>query len=236
MNEVEDFQQRERQRRFHAFNTELSQVAMEAVFAERRRQVKLGREGTIDHACEDPSTADAFRMGVLGEEYGEVCKALIERQGLERELEEYVHTSAVALACAEGIMRKLGVEPRDGRPVEEIYLDTRDAAGPEEVDEQNFVRVDALADEHAEVLLRVRKIYEERSARRGPLWRKMGARGQLVNMRTCVERLWNQFYNINPDDLEELDVDVDDALDLINYTVFLVLCLNHGSRDGEWTW
>lgn len=209
------------------FNSELSQAAMERVFAERRRQVKLGRSGSIPYACEDPRTADTYRLGVLGEEFGEVCTAIIERQGTERELEEYIHTAAVALACAEGMLRKIGV--------------TIDDSGMEEVDETvssaNFINIDALADRHHEVLLECRRIYEERSARRGPLWRKMGARGQLVNMRTCVERLWTRFFNISPEEIADNEnFDVDDALDLINYTVFLVLCLRDGSRDGEWEW
>lgn len=205
------------------FNTELSQVAMERVFSERRRQVKLGRQNAIPYACEDPNTADVFRMGVLGEEFGEVCTAIIEHQGLEAQLEEYIHTSAVALACAEGLLRKLGVEARsDG-------MEKSDAP-----DEHNFVNIEAMADPHLEVLLKARRIYEERGRTRGEMWRGQGWRGALFNMKTCMERIWRAYWAADPDNLDEKAMD--DVLDMINYAVFAYIMLEERNRDGNWNY
>jgi hypothetical protein len=220
----------EEQRRIASFNTDLAQAAMEYVFIERRRQVELGRSGKIPYACEDPDTAEVYRLGVLGEEYGEVCTAIIERKGPGQELEEYIHTAAVALACIEGMMRKLGTKVRnDG-------MEDNDGMG--EVDENNYVRIDALADSYTQVLMECEQIYQERGKRRGELWRRQGWRGQLFNMRTCMERAWEEFWAAEPQELvrkmEAGELDDDNLLDLINYTVFCIVLVRSADRDGLW--
>lgn len=74
---------------------------------ERRRQVRLMKAGKIPHACEDPQTEDAYRLGVLIEEVGEVGKAVHEEEGDEALYIELVQVAAVASAWAEGIYREL---------------------------------------------------------------------------------------------------------------------------------
>lgn len=203
--------------RTYGFNMDHTTEVMNMVLQERIRQVHLGRTGKIPYACEDAETNDVFRMGVLGEEYGEVCTAIIERQGLTREMEEYVHTAAVAVACAEGVMRKRGIDraKHQGAQVE-----------------HNYVKIDAMADQHMEVLLLARTIYEERTAQRGAMWRDMGWRGQLFNMKMCMDRLWRAYWAADPDDLDETALD--NALDMINFSVFAYIMLKERNRDGNW--
>lgn len=77
------------------------------IAGERMRQVKLRDEGRFRHTVACAGMTDGERLGVLGEEFGEVCRALQERLGscndthhlnLRREL---VQVAAVAAAWAE---------------------------------------------------------------------------------------------------------------------------------------
>lgn len=231
----------EAQRRAVAFNTEYSQAAMEMVFGERRRQVRKGRRQVrkgraedIPYPCEAADTADIMRMGVLGEEFGEVCTAIIERQGMTRELEEYCHVAAVALACMEGMMRKMGVKlTEDGRA--DIYAPEwqRTDEGPPQLADlgpEDFMTKSIRG--HGNVLNEAQAVYAQRTAKRGELWRRMGMRGNLISMRICMERLWERYWTVDP----EADIDVDDALDLINFSVFLIRSLREGEPAIRWVY
>lgn len=68
--------------------------------AERWRQECKVQTGKIPWDCADPSVDDDRKLAVLGEEFGEVARALIEGDGLRAEL---IQVAAVALAWAESL-------------------------------------------------------------------------------------------------------------------------------------
>lgn len=73
------------------------------VEAERERQTALIRRGIIPFDCADPNVREGLKLGVLGEEFGEVCKALNESEPAAQLYAELVQTAAVAMAWAESI-------------------------------------------------------------------------------------------------------------------------------------
>lgn len=77
---------------------------------ERERQYALIMAGTIPMPCEDPATPDAYRLGVLVEEVGEVAKEVHEGSAAtvdeHRLYDELVQVAAVATAWAEGLRLK----------------------------------------------------------------------------------------------------------------------------------
>lgn len=54
-------------------------TVLEDVRRERDRQEQLRRDGRFPYTCADPGIADHARLPILAEEFGEVAKALVER-------------------------------------------------------------------------------------------------------------------------------------------------------------
>jgi hypothetical protein len=79
-----------------------TQEALNAVLSERWRQYRKLTEKGIPTDCADPATPSSLKLAVLGEEFGEVCKALIEGTNVEDEL---IHVAAVATAWIESFRR-----------------------------------------------------------------------------------------------------------------------------------
>jgi hypothetical protein len=65
--------------------------------------------------------------------------------------------------------------------------------------------------------------------------RAMGAKGVLVQARTCVERLWTVFGPSTPPLRAGKVDDLDDAYDAMNYLAHFINSMNQRS-NGEWTW
>lgn len=105
---------------------------LEEVSLERRRQERKGMEHRARgqghwRSCADPLLPTERKLAILGEEYGEVAKALNEEWvGQPANLrEELIHVAAVAVAWAESLTRAraqrgdaadalaLGVDPND---------------------------------------------------------------------------------------------------------------------------
>jgi hypothetical protein len=66
------------------------------------------------------------------------------------------------------------------------------------------------------------QIYEVREVKRGGLWKEFGPEDKLMHLRDKLrrtERIWEN-YQSNGDD--PLLVDVDDALDILNYAAFFI--------------
>jgi hypothetical protein len=84
----------------------LPSVARDVVH-ERERQTAALRRGLLPWDCADPEADKALKLGVLGEEYGEVCKAIIEGQPLSDLYAELVQVAAVACAFAEAVSLEL---------------------------------------------------------------------------------------------------------------------------------
>lgn len=82
----------------------ITEAVLGSVRRERGRQRALFRQGKIPHACEDPATSDAYRLGVLMEEVGEVGKAIHERERRAALYAELFQVAAVAVAWAESLV------------------------------------------------------------------------------------------------------------------------------------
>lgn len=85
----------------------LTFVILGRVADERRRQNRLIAEGVIPWDCANPDVGDAPKLAVLGEEFGEVARAVVEglsgpeeASGLQEEL---LQVAAVATAWAEAL-------------------------------------------------------------------------------------------------------------------------------------
>ncbi len=74
------------------------------------------------------------------------------------------------------------------------------------------------------------KIFATRNATRNDAWRGAGAKGQLVELRKKLDRLWARW------DGEVDQKDIDEALDLINAAVFWIRCIAEGNNNGKWPW
>jgi hypothetical protein len=75
---------------------------LDAIRDERRRQTE--KHG--DESCESPAVTDAKRLAILGEEFGEVCRAMTYDEGSEERLvAELVQVAAVAVAWIESRAR-----------------------------------------------------------------------------------------------------------------------------------
>jgi hypothetical protein len=81
---------------------EITAAVLNAVGNERVRQFKKLEAG-MSWDCADPNVPNYEKAVVLGEEYGEVCKAVLEDSNL---YVECIHVAAVAVAMAESIRRK----------------------------------------------------------------------------------------------------------------------------------
>lgn len=88
-------------------NTASHLQILQAITAERHRQDTLLSEAKIPWNCADPEVFGAHKLAVLAEEFGEVARALLEGNGLRREL---VEVAAVAVAWAESLPHELEVD------------------------------------------------------------------------------------------------------------------------------
>lgn len=78
--------------------------ALIAVLTERKRQERLKAAGKFSHTCADSELSDDVCCRVLGEEFGEVCRAINDGD-LENLREELIQVAAVAVAWVERIDR-----------------------------------------------------------------------------------------------------------------------------------
>lgn len=87
------------------FNNKYTKRVLDDVAAERRRTTDRGLNEELPYACEDPNgTGWGIRLGMLGEEFGEVCEELIEPTNARNMYDELIQVAAVAVSCAESIM------------------------------------------------------------------------------------------------------------------------------------
>jgi hypothetical protein len=84
--------------------------------------------------------------------------------------------------------------------------------------------------QHFAVLVEAQRIYERRFLKyRDEPIQAMGWRGVLVQMRTCMERLWGLWGHNG-----HVGTDDSDAHDLINYAAHFIKQVRLGNRDGKW--
>lgn len=75
---------------------------LDSILHERARQEQLRREGKFPFTCADPEIADVLKLPVLGEEFGEVAKAMNEGDA-DALREELIQVAAVAVAWIESL-------------------------------------------------------------------------------------------------------------------------------------
>lgn len=79
---------------------------------------------------------------------------------------------------------------------------------------------------------KARAIFVERNSARASAFKDAGWKGQLVEMRKKLDRLWAVWRL----DRALLEKDEDEALDLINATIFFLICADEDNEDGAWPW
>jgi hypothetical protein len=85
--------------------TEPQMEALISVLAERHRQERLKAAGKFSHTCADNELSDDACCRVLGEEFGEVCRALNDGEDPSALRAELIQVAAVAVAWVERIDR-----------------------------------------------------------------------------------------------------------------------------------
>jgi hypothetical protein len=93
--------------------------------------------------------------------------------------------------------------------------------------------------EQLKVFIKALHIYSERNEKYNDNWKRMGWRGMLIRVRERAERLWDALWGAVPIEgtqsaLVSGPIDVDDAIDLINFSAFLIRAVDAGNRDGNW--
>ncbi|HVI80783.1 MAG TPA: hypothetical protein VM715_22050 [Candidatus Acidoferrum sp.] len=87
-------------------------------------------------------------------------------------------------------------------------------------------------DDYKKILARAEQIFRERNQVRKSAFWSAGWKGNLVECRKKLDRLWA----IWKDDRSPDPKDVDEAIDLINAVVFAIICMEEGNADGYWDW
>lgn len=77
--------------------------ALALVAQERDRQRRLIESGRIPWDCSARDVPDEAKVAVLGEEFGEVCRAVLEGHPPHVLRQELVQVAAVAVACVEAL-------------------------------------------------------------------------------------------------------------------------------------
>lgn len=81
--------------------------ALAAVADERQRQESLKAAGRFEFTCADPGMPDLLRLAALGEEFGEVCRAICDGSPPAELRQELVEVAAVAAAWVEALDREI---------------------------------------------------------------------------------------------------------------------------------
>lgn len=74
------------------------------VIVERQRQERLKASGKFEYTCADATPTNYFKASVLGEEYGEACAAVNEKDDAQLR-EELIQVAAVAVAWVQALDR-----------------------------------------------------------------------------------------------------------------------------------
>lgn len=80
------------------------------VYLERQRQEELLKAGKFGYTAADGKISDWRKAAILGEEVGEVCRALNDGESVEALQAELVQVAAVAVAWAEALEQQKVVQ------------------------------------------------------------------------------------------------------------------------------
>lgn len=104
---------------------------------------------------------------------------------------------------------------------------------PDETEERMALMKEFSA--HAEVLMKVQRLYEERSESYGQVWRQYGALSNLLNVARKIDRLmevWWHGWNNGETPVIHKDA-LDDAYDAFNYLTFFIRSVGEGNITGS---
>lgn len=82
------------------------------------------------------------------------------------------------------------------------------------------------------VLLEALRKFGERNERYKDVWKESGWKGSLFDMRKKLTRLWRVFWRDQP--IQTIDLECDDAYDLINFTAFFIRNVKDDNQWGQW--
>lgn len=77
---------------------------LDEVVAERARQERLKASGKFSYTCADLEPTPGAKTAILGEEYGEVCRAVCEEDNEQLRV-ELIQAAAVAVAWVQSLDR-----------------------------------------------------------------------------------------------------------------------------------
>lgn len=86
-----------------------TEIALREVRTERYRQEQLKHEGRFRYTCADKELTNAERAVILGEEFGEACRAVLEAGDVVNDKhgaqlrKELIQVAAVAVAWIEAL-------------------------------------------------------------------------------------------------------------------------------------
>lgn len=87
-------------------------------------------------------------------------------------------------------------------------------------------------DKYSGVISRAEQIFRERNRGRKSAFRNAGWKGNLVECRKKLDRLWAVW----KDGRSPEPKDLDEALDLLNAVVFTIICMDEDNANGYWDW
>lgn len=99
-------------------------------------------------------------------------------------------------------------------------------------DEPGITRVVPDSATYNAWMMKAEEIFTERNLMRNSAFKGAGWKGQLVEMRKKLDRLWAAWQM----DRALTQKDIDEALDLINATVFFLICADENNPNGDWPW
>lgn len=88
----------------------------------------------------------------------------------------------------------------------------------------------AIHDELDAFLVRTRAVLDQRDSIYRGLWMEEGVEGNLFHLRHKAVRMWRNYMDNNATLSDNF---MDDAIDMINYTLFCMYCHANGIAKGE---
>jgi hypothetical protein len=116
-----------------------------------------------------------------------------------------------------------------------IRAELRAALDEEEQPVSQPVSLPARSNNELEAVLReATGIFIARNRIHKDSWKREGLRGALFNARRKIERAWDGLWDWSED--HQLQSELDDLFDAINYMALAILCYREGNRDGKGGW
>lgn len=115
-----------------------------------------------------------------------------------------------------------------------MSLESTTSAAIEAVFEQHNIDVTPGNLEHFEFLMKCLKLHNDRTRAYGTVWKRYGALSNLLSAARKVDRLMESWWRRGEGHAPALHKDnMDDALDAVNYLVFMMRNARAGNVTGD---